>query len=142
MTHEVLDRRVQPAEDPETAFFWTGGGVGVLRFACCDACDYYAHPPTPWCPRCLAPGMRPRPVDGTGTVMTYTVNVQQWTPGQQPYVIAVVILDEQDDLRLTSNIVECDPAEVVIGMRVSVRFIPGDGVWFPVFVPLTEEEAH
>ena len=73
-------------------------------------------------------------VSGNCTVATCTVNVQQWVAGQQPYSIAIVELDEQHGLRLTSNVVGCDPNEVHIGQRVRVSFIHRNNIYYPVFV--------
>jgi uncharacterized OB-fold protein len=38
-------------------------------------------------------------------------------------------------MRLTTNILDVDPADVSIGMPVEVRFEHHDDVWIPVFVP-------
>jgi uncharacterized protein len=62
--------------------------------------------------------------------------VQQWDPGQEPYCIAIVGIDEQDDLRLTTNIVDCDPWSVRIGDRVEVAFLERHGLWYPLFRPV------
>ncbi len=52
---------------------------------------------------------------------TFTVNHQPWMPGPEPpYVVAIVELPEQDGLRLTTNIVNCAPDDVRIGMPVQV----------------------
>jgi uncharacterized protein len=136
---DVLISRMAPAPDPLTTFFWASGEDGLLRFQQCGACGYFSHPPTPRCPRCLGTETAPRPVSGTGTVHTFTVNHQQWVPGQAPYVIAIVRLDEQDDLQLTTNIVGCTPAEVTVGMRVRVRFLSRNDVWYPLFEPVGTE---
>ena len=78
----------------------------------------------------------PTPVSGRGTVAGYTVNSHPWLPGfDPPYVIAVVALDEDPGVRLTTNIVGCEPDEVHIGQQVSVRFEQQDDVWFPLFEP-------
>ena len=51
------------------------------------------------------------------------MNHQRWMPGLEvPYVIAIVELVEQRNLRLTTNIVGCPPEAVRIGMPVQVRF--------------------
>jgi uncharacterized OB-fold protein len=50
-----------------------------------------------------------------------------------PYVIALVELDEQPALRLMTNIVNCEPADVAIGARVRVVFEHHDDVWIPLF---------
>ena len=85
------------------------------------------------CARCLSRAVAPRPVSGYGTVLTCTTNVQQWVPGQDPYVIALVGIDEQDDLRLTTNIIDADPWSVGIGDRVQVAFELRHGYYYPLF---------
>jgi uncharacterized OB-fold protein len=56
-----------------------------------------------------------------------------------PYVIAIVELAEQTGLRVVTNIVDCEPDSVIIGMSVEVRFeehaLDGDTVFAPVFAP-------
>ena len=52
-----------------------------------------------------------------------------------PYVIANVALAEDASVRLTSNIVGCEPAEVHIGQEVAVRFEQHEDVWLPLFAP-------
>ena len=139
-THEdVLIMRMVPQVDPLTRFFWTGGADGRLRFLRCGACGYFCHPPTPRCARCLSADVAPQEVSGLGVVHTFTVNYQQWVPEQPVYVIAVVRLDEQEDLRLTTNIVGCPPEEVTVGMRVHVRFLHRNDVWYPLFEPAPKE---
>ena len=44
--------RVLPALDDDNRFFWTSGADGRLRFARCQACGFWLHPPTPYCPSC------------------------------------------------------------------------------------------
>jgi uncharacterized OB-fold protein len=83
----------------------------------------------------------PQPVSGLATILTYTINVQQWSPDQDPYVIAIVGIDEQEDLRLTTNIVDCDPWSVRIGDRVKVVFLHRHGVYYPLFRPHTGSAA-
>jgi len=133
---DILTVRIAPQDDPETNFFWASGEDGKLRFKHCQDCGYYSHPPTPRCPKCLSANMQPDPVSGKATVLTYTVNIQQWVPGQAPYIIAIVTMEEQDDLRLTTLLagVELDDPNI-IGMKVEVRFLARDDVWYPTFVP-------
>ena len=131
---DVLQTRAVPAPDPLSDFFWRSGADGKLRILRCTSCGFYVHPPSTPCPRCLTAGPLPTPVSGTGTVHTFTVNVQQWTPGQEPYVIAIVELAEQEGLRLTTNILGCAVDDVWIGMAVRVRFVERSGIFYPVFV--------
>jgi hypothetical protein len=79
----------------------------------------------------------PEPVSGTGVVHSFTVNHQQWIPGSDPYVIGLVTIAEQDDVRLTTNLVDVAPDDVRIGMPVDVTFEQADDVWLPLFKPTT-----
>ena len=114
--------------------FWTGGRDGMLLIMRCRDCGYYVHPPSPRCPKCLGDRVDPTAVSGRGTVYTYTINRRQWVPGLEvPFVLAVIALDEQQDLRLVSNVVGCPADEVAIGMRVEVEFIERGQAFVPVF---------
>jgi uncharacterized OB-fold protein len=132
---DPLLQRAVPAPDPLSDFFWTSGADGELRILRCLSCGFYLQPPSVPCQRCLGAEVVPTVVSGTGVVAACTVNVQQWTPGQPPYAIAIVELDEQRGLRLTSNVVGCDPDDVRIGQAVEVRFIHRNDVYYPVFTP-------
>lgn len=134
ITPDPLLQRAVPAQDLLSEFFWESGSDGVLRILRCQQCGAYIHPPSVPCPHCLSDRVRPEAISGGGTVLTYTVNVQQWITGQDPYVIAIVELDEQEGLRLTSNVVGCEPNTVHIGQRVAVRFVHRNDVYYPVFV--------
>jgi hypothetical protein len=54
-----------------------------------------------------------------------------------PYVLALVELEEQADVRLATNIVNCLPETVRIGMPVEVLFEQSEDVWVPLFQPRT-----
>lgn len=75
-------------------------------------------------------------MSGLGRVYTYTINQRAWSPGLEvPYVIAIVRLDEQPDLRLMTNIVGCEADQVTIDMPVRVEFREQAEVFAPVFRP-------
>ena len=126
-----------PALEPETEAFWRACRAGRLEIARCRACGWYVHPPRPICPRCHATDVRPQAVSGRATVASYTVNHKAWMPGMDvPYVIALVELVEQADLRLTTNLVGCQADGVAIGMPVKVTFeVMNDDVALPLFEP-------
>jgi uncharacterized OB-fold protein len=129
--------RILPAVTPENEHFWHGGEAGELRFLRCQDCGYWIHPPGPVCPSCLGRDLAVEAVSGRAVVHTFTVNWQPWMPGfDPPYVIAIVDLPEQDGLRLTTNVVDCAPDDVRIGMAVEVGFLDYDPVWLPYFRPV------
>jgi uncharacterized OB-fold protein len=125
-----------PQINDDNRAFWTGGAEGELLIARCGDCGYWIHPPTPRCPKCLSADVSPQAVSGRGRVYTYTINRREWAPGSEvPYVIAIVALDEQSDLRLMTNIVGCDPESVAIDMPVQVEFREQGEAHAPVFRP-------
>lgn len=128
--------RPLPELTPATEGFWTSGADGRLRIQGCADCSTLVHPPVPICPSCRSRSHAPVEVSGRGTIIGYTVNAHQWLPDMEPpYVIAVVALAESADVRLTTNIVACDPGEVRIGQEVEVRFEQHGDVWLPFFAP-------
>jgi uncharacterized OB-fold protein len=69
-------------------------------------------------------------------VATFTVNYQQWIPGSDTYIIAWVSIDEQPNVRLTTNLIDVEPDAVRIGMAVEVVFEHNDDVYLPLFRPV------
>jgi uncharacterized OB-fold protein len=127
--------RVLPRLDPENEFFWTSGRDGKLRFLRCDDCRYLVHPPAPVCPKCLGSRLAPDAVSGRGTVFSCTVNHHPWDGSTEPWNIAIVEIEEQPDVRLTTNIVGIPADDVAIGLPVRVVFEDHDPVWVPLFEP-------
>ena len=136
MTADGPAFRLLPRLDPENEFFWTSGADGKLRFLRCQACQEYVHPPAPRCPTCLSSELSPEVVSGRATVVAHTLNVHGWIPGSQPYLVAWVAIDEQPDVRLTTNLVGVEPDDVRDGMAVEVVFEHDDDVWLPLFRPV------
>lgn len=126
--------RKLPALNADTAAFWQGGRDGQLLIHYCSPCARYFHPPAPVCPHCASFEVAPRAVSGRGTVLSYTINHQQWLPGLEvPYVVAIVALEEQPGLQLVSNVVGCPPDQVAIDMPLRVTFLQQEDVWLPLF---------
>jgi uncharacterized OB-fold protein len=130
--------RILPAINARNGPFWASGRDGVLRFQRCQDCGYYLHPPGVVCPECWSKKLEYEPVSGRATVVTFTINHQPWMPVPElPFVLAIVGIEEQDGLRLTTNIVHCPVDAVHIGMPVTVCFEghPDEDVWLPMFEP-------
>lgn len=123
-----------PALDDYNREFWTGGLSGELRIVQCHDCQKYIHPPTPRCGYCYSDNVAPEPVSGRGHIYSFTINRQSWQPDLEvPYVIAIVQLEEQSDLRLMTNIINVDVDEVAINQQVEVTFDERGAVAVPVF---------
>jgi uncharacterized OB-fold protein len=104
----------------------------------CEEDGTIIHPPAPVCPKCLSRNVAPRELSGKGKVYTYTVNMQEWVPGQEPFVIAIVALEEDETVRLTTNVLCCEPDEVEIGMDVEVLFVEWEDLFLPCFRPVVQ----
>jgi uncharacterized OB-fold protein len=131
--------RILPLVTDENEHFWRGGAEGELRILRCQDCASWLHPPTPVCGECLSRNLLAEATSGRATVATFTINRHPWVPGfDPPYIIAIVELDEQTGLRLTTNLVNLDLDDVHIGMKVRVVFEERDeGIFLPLFEPMS-----
>lgn len=133
--------RQLPALDDQNTFFWTSGADGKLRIQRCSDCGELRHTPAPVCPYCRSFEWAPAEVSGKGTIVGLTVNHHQWMPGfPPPFVLGLVAIDEDDRVRLTTNIVHVSLDDVFVGQRVQVRFEQQEDVYFPVFEPTGETQ--
>lgn len=136
MPEPVAPARTLPAIDQDSLAYWTGGERGELLIYRCARCRTYVHAPVPFCPNCESREVAPEATSGRGRVVTFTVNHKAWVPGLPvPYVLALVALEEQDDVRLVCNVIGCDPDAVTFGMAVEAVFERHDDVWVPMFRP-------
>lgn len=134
-TTAQVSPRILPPLTPLNRPFWTGGAEDELLILRCRECQRWVHPPTGRCTDCGGE-LAPEPVSGKGTLFTFTVNEHPFNPAvPPPYVIAIVELDEQPDLRLPTNIVNCDLDRVSCGMPVHVLFEQHGEFFVPVFEP-------
>lgn len=130
------EQRLVPTPDATSGPFWTGGLDGKLLIHRCRGCGRFFHPPAPACWRCRGTDVGPEPVSGRATVAAFTINRQPWIPGfPPPYVVGMVELAEQPDVRLVTNVVGIAPEMVRVGMEVEVLFEEWDGVALPLFRP-------
>ena len=129
--------RLLPTLTPENRAFWTGGANGELLIQRCTDCRRWVHPPTDRCPSCEG-AVQAEPVSGRGTVFTYTVNAYQFHPdvAPPPNTIVIVQLDEQADLRIATNLVNYEDAELRIDQPVQVLFERQGEIFYPLFEPV------
>jgi acetyl-CoA acetyltransferase len=81
-------------------------------------------------------------VCGRGVVQSHTTNYQQWSADfPAPYTVAVVAIDENPRVRVTTTIAGCEAEQVHVGMRVQVVFDQTEDVWLPRFEPVDEPLA-
>lgn len=126
-----------PTPTPDDQAYWDFIGRRELRIQRCAECARFRHPPMPNCPHCRSSRFDWQPVSGTGTVFTYTIVRHAAHPALKaalPFNVAVIMLDDADDVRIVSNVVDAAPDEIGIGMPVELVWEPReDGGWLPRF---------
>ncbi|MDQ2635667.1 MAG: OB-fold domain-containing protein, partial [Actinomycetota bacterium] len=138
--------RPLPELTVQNEFFWTAGADGVLRIQECLDCQALIHPPQPVCRYCRSHHMGVRDVSGKATLSAFTVNHRfGFVDLPPPYVVAQVAVVEDPRVRLTTNIVDCEPDELTLGQTVEVDFQkfddPAGTVWLPVFRPAADDQS-
>ena len=126
-----------PVVNPWAKPFWDAARQEKLVYQRCRKCGKHVFYPRIACPDCFADDLEWVESKGLGTVYTYTVvenNAPSAFLADMPYVVAIVKLDE--GIQLLSNIVGCDPYEVVCEMKVKVTFEKlNDEFTLPKFTP-------
>ena len=133
-----MSARLIPPMSPFTEPYWEAAAKGELLIQKCSACQHVQLPPRKHCENCGSADVAWVASSGNGVIYTFTVARRPPHPvfaEQVPLVVAVVELEE--GVKLMTNIIECDPDDVAIGMSVKVAFEPVDDseVVLPVFSP-------
>lgn len=122
---QITNTRPVPEPDGLTQFYWEGTKAGRLLIQRCDSCGWFLHPPDVVCPRCLSQSLVPTPVRGQGVIYAFTVARQAFDRAfidHVPYVLALVDLEEQPNLRMLTNIVDTPLDQVSSGLPVELTF--------------------
>ncbi len=124
-----------PRPSAATRSYWRAAQEHRLVVPQCRACGHRFFPPQPLCTRCLADDLDLSPSAGRGVVHSYTVIHRPVSPAfSAPYVVAIIELDE--GWRMASNVIDCAPDVVRIGMAVEVAFKDmSDEISLPYFRP-------
>jgi len=84
------------------------------------------HAPEEICRTCGSMAFTTRVVAPLGTVYSYTVVHHAVNPALEaavPYVVVVVRLDEQPDVRVVGNLLDTAPGEAAIGLPVEAVWV-------------------
>jgi uncharacterized protein len=126
---------ISAPNDLIAARFYEAAKAGRLSLPLCKACGKHHFYPRSFCPHCWSEELNWVDVSGEASVYSFTV-----VRDKDPYVLAVVELAEGP--RMMTNIIECPPAAVHVGMRVRVNFQPFDGERVPMFSPAGKGQAQ
>ena len=119
-----------PLPDTEwepTRPFWAGAAVEELRIPRCASCGRLHWYPRTACRRCGGTEFSWETMSGRGTLFSWVVVTHAFLPqfaDKVPFVPGLVALDEDPCVRLPTEIVDCEPADLRFDMPVAVVFRP------------------
>ena len=116
-----------PLVEALTEPFWTAAREGRLVIQHCTDCGAFRHLPHVLCSSCQSSAHDWVESAGSGTVYTYTIvthPVHNATASVVPYNVVVVQLDDCGGVLVPSNLVDCAPEDVQVGLPVAVVFEP------------------
>jgi uncharacterized protein len=126
-----------PLIDQLSKPFWNGVTEGRLIIQECKDCGFLIHWPKWVCPACLSMRLGSREVSGKGWLYSYTIVEHSYHPGLSsitPYILAVVELSEQKDLKLVTRLIDVPTSQVRADMAVECRFTEvAPGLTLPLF---------
>ena len=137
---EKAQRREGPPPDLEQAPYWAATLEGRLLVQRCVPHGHTQLYARAHCIRCRGE-VRWEDASGFGTVYSFTVLRQHHSRSLRhllPLVVALIDLDEGP--RIMTNLIDVDPADVRVAMRVEVYFERvSDTAALPLFTPVQEQ---
>ena len=116
-------RKPLPHIDEESRPWWEAAQRHDLYIQKCRDCGDLRFHPRALCTSCMSARTEWVRCKGTGKIYTFTVTNQNQAGGFRdslPYIMAWVEVDE--GLKMLTNIVDCPPEQVKIGMPVEAVF--------------------
>ena len=144
MRDAVAASKPVPIRDEASAAFFDGALAGRLMLLRCGACGtfqspvaYLGVPVRPRCVQCFSSELEWAPSSGKATLYSYAVMHQVYDEAfaaEVPYNVAVV--ETEEGVRLTTQVVGCGLGALRIGMALEVVFERlSDDVAIPKFRP-------
>ena len=108
-----------PTPTPISSPHWEGLREGKLRVQRCRSCGEHVFIPQPTCTRCLSEDMEWIESTGRGELYSYTVVHRPQQPAfKVPYTVVIIQLEE--GFFMLSNLIECNEADIEVGMAVEL----------------------
>jgi len=128
--------RIKPPMGHDNGWWWERVAEDdVIPIQRCTACEKLRHPPRPMCDGCGEQSFDSIDASGKATLTTFTVVHYPQFPGYE-YPIIAIIVDLEEGERMASQLVECKPEDVTIGMALeAVIHEDEDGFKIPFFKP-------
>jgi uncharacterized OB-fold protein len=116
---QMAVRRTLPVPDRDSAPYWAALAEGRFLLQRCRDCGRWTWPVRPLCSGCHGEALAFEAPSGMGEVYSWVVTYQPYAPDlarMVPYTIALVRLDEQDDILIPGRLVS--GVDVRQGLRV------------------------
>ena len=131
-------KKPMPYVAPFAEGFWEGTKLGELRVQLCTKCEHKQWIPRPACEECGNRHLSWVKSDGRGRIYSFAIirQVVMNSPAFEkeiPYALSIIELE--DGVRMTAQVVDCRPEEVRIGMEVEAFFEDIGGVSVVKFRP-------
>ncbi|BAV63657.1 Zn-ribbon domain-containing OB-fold protein [Sphingobium cloacae] len=117
--------RPLPLPDPLSQPFWDAARAHRLCVQACLQCNHLAYPPEAACRKCGGSDLHFRDVSGRATLHSWTVLHDPPSPGFQdrlPVILAVVELEEQKGLLLSTNLIDAALETLRINLPLEAWF--------------------
>ena len=115
----MSNNKPMPVPTEISAPFWEGLKAERLLIQQCERCSHWVFYPRRHCLACFTHALAWREVSGGATLYSFTVTRIATLPDfadEMPQILAVVELDQ--GVRINTNLVGLDEAEVKVGMRL------------------------
>lgn len=126
-----------PKPYQDTAPYWDAAKEHKFVIQQCDDCGKFQFYPRGICSHCHSSNLSWRDSEGKGTIYSFTVSERAPHPGfkdRLPFILAMIDLAEGP--RMMSNLIDCDPDTLKIGMPVKVVFDDiTEEITLPKFTP-------
>ena len=116
----------RPLATPATQPFWNGLRQHKVLLQYSPSTERWVFYPRVLAPRTLADDLEWREVSGEGTLYSYTIARRPTAPpwaDAMPQLLAIVELEEGP--RISTELVNVDPEQIKVGMRVRPVFADG-----------------
>lgn len=135
-TTAPVEGRPQPNVTDESRPFWEATREQRLVLQWCEDCGRVVHFPRSFCPSCAGHRLTWREASGRGVLYSFTVDHRPLPPfGPELWTVALVDLEE--GARLMTNVVDCAPDDIRVGLPLEVVWEPlPDGRHLALFKPL------
>jgi len=127
----------------EERLFFDGAREHELVFQICADCDAHVWYPRAVCPQCIGTNLVLNRSSGRGSIYSFTtLHRAGHESRKQDVPYSVVLVDLEEGVRVIGDLLDVPPAEVHIGMPVSVAFIETtDSVTLTAFTERNANEA-